>query len=291
MRLPNFFLVGAPRAGSTSVYGALAGHPDVYVSPLKEPHYFAAKTGRAAEVPSGPEQAPPSLDWEAYVALFAGATHERAVGEGSTSYLSSREAPVAISARFGDARILAVLRNPVDRLFSHYTWALGFGATREPFASWALAEDESDAELDASRGRVGAGRYATHLERYLECFPRERVHIFLFEDFVQDPSAVMAGIFRFLGVDPEVKVGLQGRKNETLVSRFPGLHRASEPARTFLRTILPAVAVQRARDWYHVRPKAVISPEDRAQVLRLYEDEVHRLEKILGRDLSSWRTR
>src|SRR5262245_10433773 len=141
MRLPNFFLIGARKAGTTSLYHYLDQHPDIYLSPLKEPTYFAPE----AVQPSTAEEselrawiAGPMLekrqhgtvrDWADYVQLFRNARSEKAIGEGSVAYLGSTTAPGRIKAFNPDARVLVILRNPVDLLFSFYKKAHGFYAT------------------------------------------------------------------------------------------------------------------------------------------------------------------
>src|SRR5579872_6439243 len=137
-RLPNFFIAGAPKAGTTSLYHYLSQHPQVYMSPLKEPNYFAAEIRedncdpvvrrrlygeqralrRFLDGPMlGPHFSGIVSEWEDYLRLFANATTERAVGEASVGYLRSPTAPSRIAEKIPEAKIIVMLRDPADRAF------------------------------------------------------------------------------------------------------------------------------------------------------------------------------
>lgn len=153
-RLPNFFIVGAPKAGTTSLYYYLGQHPQIYVSPIKEPHFFAAEmrlenfepalrrriardTRGLAEFLCGPMREKRFdgvvADRENYLRLFANANGELAVGEASACYLWLPTAPERIASEIPDARILALLRDPAERAFSQYLHGVGNGAIRWSF--------------------------------------------------------------------------------------------------------------------------------------------------------------
>ena len=251
MRPPDFFLVGAPKCGTTALYAMLGAHPGIFVSPIKEPDFFAADI-RAA-VRGGID------DWSRYLELFRGAHPSQHPGEGSVSYLASHVAAAALHERCPDARILMVLRDPADRLFSHYAAAVVARVTREPFANWlqnAVMREQTDA---APIGPVVAGRYGTNLQRYLASFPASRIHIVWYEDYVSDPAATVRRIFAFLGIDETRQVPVNIRLNQT-----------PAPGWRVMRTAL--------------RP----GPADRALALRLYEDDMRVLSGLTGRDLSHW---
>ncbi len=150
-RLPTFFLVGAPKAGTTSLYHYLDQHPQVYMSAIKEPHVFAAEVreenfdpelrrGIARDTRGVREFLSGSMrrkrfsgivaDWEGYLRLFADAGAELALGEASACYLWSPTAAERIAGRIPDAKILVMLRNPAERAFSQYLHGVGNGAIR-----------------------------------------------------------------------------------------------------------------------------------------------------------------
>ncbi len=131
---PTFFLVGAPKAGTTSLFRYLGTHPEVGVASIKEPCFFAP------EIPVDQATDAHRRDWPTYLALFAHTQGKRAIGEGSVAYLGSLRAASAISARIPSAQILMMLRDPADRLFAHYAAARTSGATTATFRVCARAE-------------------------------------------------------------------------------------------------------------------------------------------------------
>src|SRR5687767_2855978 len=144
----------------------LGAHPGIFVSAVKEPDFFAADIRAAVAGGRGRVEA-----WPQYLELFSGAGPTQRTGEGSVSYLASRVAAAAIHERCPDARILMVLRDPADRLFSHYSAAIAARSTGDTFANWlgaAVKREKTDA---APIGPVAAGRYGANLQRYLDIFP------------------------------------------------------------------------------------------------------------------------
>jgi hypothetical protein len=261
MREPNFFLVGAPKCGTTALYSMLGAHPDVHVSPVKEPDFFA--TDVVAAVPQLAGRA--VTEWSLYLDLFRHAGTARAVGEGSVSYLSSRSAPGAMASRCPQARILMVLRDPAARLFSHYTAARAARVTAAPFLVWLRGHVAPSSAHAALVGPVEPGRYATHLARYRRHFPASSIHIIWHEDYVRDPAAVIRGIFTVLGVDPAAPVPTTRRLNETRVPRWRVL-----------------------RSLFTVPIPLTMTADERAAAIRLYEAEIHALASLTGRNLDRW---
>jgi hypothetical protein len=175
-RLPNFFVVGAPKAGTTSVWRYLDQHPDVFMSPIKEPAFFSPEMVKVSDGTSARQarerrdiqaflDGPMTerrhegfvVEWETYCRLFRDARAERAIGEGTVSYLGSLAAPEAIRQRIPDARIVMILRDPAERLFSHYKAARAMQRTSLGYAAWA----DEQRRLDASRSGVPWGSGAT----------------------------------------------------------------------------------------------------------------------------------
>ncbi len=186
---PNFFLVGAPKAGSTSLNHYLDQHPQIYMSPIKEPHYFADEIRLEnfddemrrmlreylQGLASAKASAGPISDWQDYLKLFQHVNGETAIGEASVCYLWSKSAPKNIAARFPEAKILMVLRDPVERAFSQYLHMLTFAK------SYVSFREEVDASLRSTSTRIGRlypflefGLYYEQVKRYLALFPRER---------------------------------------------------------------------------------------------------------------------
>ena len=183
--MPNFFIVGAQKAGTTSLYHYLNQHPQVYMSPRKEPHFFE---GMHSEFRRPGRRSTPVSDLAAYQALFEGASDERAIGEASASYLYSTRAPDLIKSSVPNARIIAVLRNPADRAYSNFLHCVQVG--REPLGSFAEA---LQAEQSRMRDKWGPlwyykhkGFYYAQVKRYLDTFGQGQVGVWLYEDLRYD---------------------------------------------------------------------------------------------------------
>ena len=275
MRSPDFFLVGAPKCGTTALYEMLGAHPEIFVSPIKEPDFFASDI-RASVV-----QKEAINDWSQYLRLFNGAGPEQAVGEGSVSYLASRVAAAAIYKRNPHARILMVLRDPADRLFSHYSAAIAARSTRDTFADWLRGVAAREQTDPAPTGPVVAGRYGVSFQRYLAVFPASRIHIVWYDDYVTDTAATVRLIFRFLGVDETQQVPVDIRRNETRVVKSRVLSGIVTLANLFTDGLADRIGLT-AR--YNLR----FSSTDREAAIRLYEDDIRRLADLTGRDLSRW---
>ena len=181
-RLPNFIVIGAMKSGTTSLFHYLQSHPQVFMSPLKEVDFFAAELNWDR-----------GLDW--YRRQFSGASPDAvAIGEASTSYSKYPEyggVPDRIAATLPDVRLIYVVRNPVDRIRSHYQHRSLIGAEREPIER-AVLEDPR---------YVDCSRYAFQIRQYLRVFPQEQLLVVSSEDLRRDRERTIRGIYGFLGVD------------------------------------------------------------------------------------------
>jgi len=199
LRLPDFFLVGAMKSGTTSMHEILAEHPAVFM-PAGEIGFFdhddffehvdnfISPQGRWQErnfVPTEEE-----LRW--YTGLFAQARHGQLVGVDSTTYLSARHAPARIAAARPDARIIVMLRDPVARAYSQYWHMLQVGSMLYSF--------EESLRLMPER-LLSRSFYVESLRRYLQDFPRSQLHVIVFESFIQAPAETAVRTLEFLGID------------------------------------------------------------------------------------------
>jgi hypothetical protein len=203
-RLPNFFVVGTLKAGTTSLFHYLKQHPQIYMSPVKEPGYFASevrpecyseavrkklldqKREAFAQLEKGPPSALPDClvtDWNEYTKLFVFADQKVAIGEASTLYLWSRTAADNIRNELPHARIIMMLRDPAERAFSQYLNELADAGIRIPFrkhleqCSFAHGPD-----FDVRHPFLEVGLYHEQVKRYLETFPQNQIRIFWYED-------------------------------------------------------------------------------------------------------------
>jgi hypothetical protein len=289
--LPNFLIIGANKAGTTSLHRYLDQHPDVYMSPVKEPSFFAPAVHRPH---AGPRLTTGTATLEEYTALFDGVANETAVGEASTIYLTDEDAPELIRATIPDAKLIAILRNPIDRAFSDYCMHLDWGVEDLSFADAIASElDCSVAGLSWHRRYVEYGFYGRALTRHLQFVDRGQIRVYLYDDLRRDSAALMRDLFAFVGVSNSFKPDVGARYN---VARHPPRFRTlerllrSRPVRATVERALPRATVGRMKDY--VRRKNSVRPEFpsevRQRLIDLYRDDVALVGQIINRDLSSW---
>lgn len=302
----RFFVAGVAKAGTTALCDFLGQHPQVFMCPIKEPTFFAARElssfdadqdpwveARALNVrrwvagqTSGPPRHGFALDWAQYEVLFRGVREQRAIGEGSVNYWWAPGAPSAIRERFPDARFVVMLRNPADRLFSEYLamrWAYPLRTFAEHIALKLRRRDGLGVVMDA-------GYYATHLERFFAHFPREQFSIHLYEDFSANPRSVCGDILAFLGVDPDHPIDVSRRINAPQLPRWPLLHAAlpNDVTRVLWRWV-PRRWRERARGVYSAsRSQEIMRAADRRVLVEHYREEIQETAKLIDRDLSPW---
>jgi len=293
MTLPNFFVIGAGKAGTTSLHRYLDQHPDVYMSPVKEPSYFTPDAGS----PHAGEPAKTAVHTrQEYEALFDGVRGERAIGESSTAYLSfPGSAAPAIREAVPGARLVAVLRHPAERAFSAYSMHVQWGVEHLDFAAAVALELEGDTAATWQRRYVQLGYYGSFLAAWLEHFERDRLRVHLYEDLVTDPVGITRDVFGFVEVDPSFTPQTGVRHNVTHYSPKRGwVHRVLRfgPAKTAVKRVLPEHRWKPAVEWVRRRNSVVpeFPPEVRTRLIDLYRDDIAVTQEILGRDLSAWLT-
>jgi hypothetical protein len=190
---PTFFIPGAAKAGTSSLHEMLAQHPDVTMSTPKEPHVFS----RSLSAPAAEA---------AYQRLFRGSARSQR-GESSTTYLVSERALDNIARTLPGARFICLLRNPVERLLSHYNWMRSLGTEWRPLRAAALADRDRPFDIRHHYGGnyryyFAFSSYGAQLERLVDRFGRDAILVATTEQFRQDPHAVLGECFRFLGVAP-----------------------------------------------------------------------------------------
>jgi hypothetical protein len=273
-RLPNFFIVGAPKAGTTSLYHYLDQHPEIYMSPVKEPNYFASEiqlegfaeplrepmrrrmadmqrylAGSMEEKRFGAV----GLEWVGYLKLFRNVRQEKAIGEASVCYLWSESAARNIFARIPEAKIIMILRDPAERALSQYRQWAGKEQMRETF------RDVCEKSIANQGGKFQAmspflemGLYAEQVKRYFDLFPRENIRVDFYENYRRDPAGMIAETLRFLGVDASFQPDMSRRHLEG--------NRAS----------------------------CAMDFRERAYLTAFYRDDVRKLAQLLDCDLSRW---
>jgi Sulfotransferase family len=303
-RVPDFFIVGHAKSGTTAMYEMLGRHPQIHMSRVKETWYFAPELrspSRSRENPRHPDTL------EGYLALFEGASPGQLLGEATPSYLFSHEAAGRIAALRPDARIIALLREPASFLRSLHLQFLKTDVETEKSLRRALElEDErrQGRALPRNSTRPQALRYSEHvryveqLRRYEQAFSREQLLVLIYEDFRADNEGTVREVLRFLElsddlpvesveVNPAVRIR-SPRVHELVRSLYLGRSPAARLSKNAIKAVTPRGARRRAlalqRRAQQGAPRA---PDERLtlELRRRFRGEVEALGEYLDRDL------
>jgi len=301
-RTPNFLIIGAAKSGTTAIWHYLRQHPQIYMSPRKHTRFFAYESedpGFDGPAPTRPTMPYAIADVESYHALFEGAADETAIGEASHSYLHRPEAAGRIRRYAPDMKLIAILRDPVERAYSNYGQMVRNG--RERITDFALALEEEEARIRDNWWPefhyVQVGLYTSQLRRYFELFERDQIKVYLYEDLSSDPSGVLRDIFRFLVVDDAFVPEATVRYNASGLPRNGTVHlflQELRRTRPIAERLLPKKQYQhllRFGGGLHNRnlAKRQLSPEVRRRVLDAYfREDILKLQGLIQRDLSTW---
>jgi len=312
--LPNFFVVGAVKAGTTAFHNLLDQHPEIYMSPIKEPNFFAQtdlkphlyvdqyrrsisfnldkylqgsmqKTVHIADVKT----------WEDYRSLFKNVSVEIAIGEGSNSYLFCPNSAGLIAQRFPHAKIIMILRNPVDRAWSHYLMNQKIGHQVLPDFLQEIDQDRSiqPKGWGITSNYFELGLYDEQVSRFLAVFPKTQIKILLYEDFVRQPGQTFSKVCEFLGVSAVSANFENTHKNVGAVPRWPTVYRALQRSGIphsikhhlpeTIKELLHTLILKRGN-----LPR--LRESERDVLLRLYTPSIRSLSSILGRNFDHWLT-
>ena len=299
--VPDFFVVGAIKAGTTALYHYLGQHPGIALPHRQEPNFFAFK-GQVVDF-RGPGNSPAPInrtsvtDSSSYEQLY-GRVGERVVGDISPVYLYWPATVKNMRKYAPNAKIIMILRNPIDRAFSSYMHLLR--DDREPLGDFRAALDAEPVRLAENWGFLwrykDVGRYAKQVQRYLDAFPEEQILVLLYDELRQDAAAVCRRIQGFVGVDPHFTPDVSGRFNMSGVPRSRFLHEILD-RQSAIKSVLKAVVpdsrrttLQKMRVGVQNRnlERQPILQEDRAYLRAEFEDEVADLEDVLKTSLHQW---
>jgi hypothetical protein len=276
MTLPNFLVIGAAKSGTSSLHHYLRAHPQVFTPRLKEINFFDYD-GTHLDVHYW------ARTLEEYEQYFADVGEAAAIGEVAPIYLCSRAAPDSISRIIPGAKLVAILRNPVDRAYSAYLMSKRAGRT---------SRDLQSAFADRSAGYIARGRYAAYLERYYERFDREQIKVLRFEDLMRNARSLTQDLYQFLGVDSSFEPPAEEVHNKGYVPRSELLNRAvhSGFVRHVLKPLLPDSVMQLARKLRsaNARRPPQLPGELRAELATYYRDDILRLQELTRVDFSAW---
>lgn len=296
--MPNFLLIGAAKSGTTAIYTYIKQHPEIFMSTPKELRFFSY----SGSYPEGLDEKflhKGVTTLNEYIAHFDAVKDEKAIGEASPMYLYTPGAAEKIKTTIPDIKLLAILRNPVDRAYSAYMHAIR--EWNEPADSFREALKKEPERIAAGWGMLwhytNAGFYSEQLERYYGIFDPGQIKVVLYDDLVKNTEYLMKNIFEFLDVDSTFVPDTSARPN---VSGFPknsGFHKfmyrlfmEDNPIKQISRIIFPK---KLRRDvMVNMRllnlEKKKMPKDIRSELTDLFREDITKLEKLINRDLSFW---
>lgn len=296
-RMPNFFIIGAARTGTSSLYEYMRQHPDIWFSPVKEPMFFALEGAKPDFRGPGDDREinrKSVADLAAYQALFSAASSRKAVGEASANYLYSQRAAARIRQYVPEAKMIAVLRNPVERAYSSFLYMIR--DRREPLRDFAEALEQEDKRIAEHWEHIWhyaqMGFYSSQLQRFYALFEKDRIHVYLNEELKKDAPGLLKNVFGFLEVDDTFRPDTSVAYNEGGVPKRKLLNAVlTRPSvvKRLLRPFMPAAAMKFYTRLKHSNlDKPPLDADVRARLVALYRDDVLRLQDMIGKDLSAW---
>lgn len=298
IHLPNFLIIGAAKSGTTSLHNYLNQHPEIFFPKSKEPNYFAL----AGKTLPRPGPAPTEVlseilhpnsvtDFDAYSSLFKTVQVQKAIGEASVRYLYFPEAPGRIKEHLPGVRLIAILREPVSRLYSHYCMNAQFQL--EPLDLREAIERE-ESRRKANWGwdwrYVNVSLYSEQVKRYFDLFDRDQVKVILYDDFRDRPLEVYREVCRHIGVDDRFVPDMSKRSKVTYRPRNSKLERWlhwPNATRKSLEEAAPRLTqrlVWELERW-NSAPVPKLAPALRNELQYLFHDDVKKLEDLLERKI------
>ncbi|HET9828073.1 MAG TPA: sulfotransferase [Nocardioidaceae bacterium] len=303
-RLPDFLLVGAPKAGTTALHAALAQHPELFLSGVKEPKYYLCGDSPPPAY-RGPGDAHSNQEWiwqrQRYLDLFADAGEDQLAGESTPLYLYHRDARRRIASDLPRARLVAVLRDPVDRAYSNWMhlWADGLEPCADVVEACNLEAKRVDDGWAPFWHYRGLGMYGRQLDDLFEHFPAEQVLVLRYRSLVDDPRTALNRVCRFLGVSEDVVTEIPKGNSKPFVHPSARTKLLGPMVRTgaavgqFLPPRAWRVASKPLVGQLHQRgnPERPRLTAEQGEILRApFLDDIDLLETITGESFDDWRT-
>ena len=305
LHYPNFLVIGAGKSGTTSVYQYLKQHPQVFMSEIKEPNFFAleGKTdiiGYNESDPEGFNHYPWAVtNLSDYKALFKNVDNQVAVGESSTMYQYMDKAPANIKKHIPNAKLIAIFRNPADRLYSRYLHLAR--EDREPTKNFEDCFIKGNIWWQKN-DLIQEGFYITHMKRYFKDFDHDKIKIFLYEDLKDNPKKLIKEMYQFLEIDESfepdmtIKYNVSGKIRNRFFNQLIGQKSILKEAVAILSPFL----LKKIKSSKYIRKSVTnlrvknlsrppIKEEVRKRLINeVYREEILNFQKLIGRDLSKW---
>lgn len=301
--LPNFFIIGAARSGTSSLDRYLSQHPEIYIPPRKETHFFAADQLPPRFTGPGDEGLNGLLirDEDQYARLFAGATGAKAIGESSVFYLCFPATAERIAQAVPDAKIIIILREPADRAYSAYTFLVRDGRETLGFEEGLDREKERKQNgFEPIWWYKELSLYYGQVNHYLEVFGAQRVKVLLYDELFANPRQTLRDVFTFLEVREDVVIDTSVRYNVAGVPKSRRLYTLLDhfiynpsPLEKRVKSLVPPhlrLAWASKAIGMFTRPVPV-DPQIHARLKAYFAEDVGKLEDLLHQDLLCWHYR
>ncbi len=273
-RWPDFFIVGAPRCGTTSLYEYFKSVPEIFMPSVKEPNFFSVSTDRKFFTDAIREK-------ENYLDLFRD-SGDKLVGESSPSYLRDPKSAQLIHDVSPNAKIIIILRNPIERAFSHYLLFFNLGTIENSFSH--LVNQINNLEDEYSKRIFEAGLYSNQVKKYLNIFGKNQVKILIFEEAFVDFEQTLNDLLRFLGIQRKVSVEnkAQGAHSILKFSFLKPLLK-NDSLRSVAKKIPDNWRRSIIKNLVKESPKPPLMENEKKILINYYKVDIKNLEKILGR--------
>jgi hypothetical protein len=285
--IPNFFIVGTPKAGTTSLYHYLEEHPDIYMSPLKETNYFSFDEIKSQGLFYNEEHIS-SLNQ--YQEQFRGAKDEKAIGEASVSYLYYPSVPLKIKEFNPEAKIIIVLRSPIDRGFSHYLMDKRLGFVNLSYEDIVWENTKHPQSKLYYQQYVDLGQYYEQVKRYIATFGEKQVKILFYDDVIKDIQNVIKQLYTFLDVDCTFSPNTCQQHNvySSPKNFFIQKIYAQKKIRTIAKLFFGENIQQQLKNHFFRKDKPVLNEKLRLDLIDIYETNIYKTSALLKKDLTYW---
>jgi len=276
MSLPNFLIIGANKAGTTSLHSYLFSHPEIFMSKIKEPMFFAFD---GKELPVNSSGIINNIN--DYKKLFEDVTNEIAIGEASTTYLHNSRFAERIKSYIPNVNIIGILRNPIDRAYSNYRMNVDFGIEKRSFKKCVIEEMKIGSKLNSivqGKHYLHLGLYSKHVKKYINTFPEKQVNFFLYEHYKENPVDLISQIHDILGVNKDIVPDMSLKHNVSCKQDYIKIKRSCFKTSKHLYKLFGKKNIT----------KSQLTPQLSETMNKFYRKDINDLMDLLNIDLSNW---
>lgn len=303
VKLPDFFIVGAAKSGTTSLAKYLSEHPQIYISYIKEPQFFAFYGMEYHN--NKPQPFFYIKNLKDYIFLFQKSSENQILGEASTWYSINQTVDRTIEnmqkiygKHIDKLKFIFIIRNPIERIFSVYIMYVNMGLENLPFEEAIfLGKERIKKGYRLELNYIENMLISYSVQKYLNLFGQEQVKIYLYEDLKERPRWLLRDIFEFLGVDPNfippnlgIAYNVSGIPKSYFHQVFYNLTVRYNPLKPLIKKVLPeqiqGVVLKKLRKIFYTKPQ--MSPEIREKLKEIFKEDILKLQGLIGRDLSHW---